>query len=31
MIRSFQADAEGKSTDEIIAQLLNEVPRESAE
>jgi MoxR-like ATPase len=27
IIRSFQADAEGKSTDDIIAQLLAEVPR----
>ncbi len=29
LIRTFQADAEGKSTDEIIAQLLNDVPRSS--
>ncbi|MBM3882784.1 MAG: MoxR family ATPase [Verrucomicrobia bacterium] len=28
MIRSFQADAEGKSTDDIIGQLLEDVPRE---
>ena len=28
MIRSFQADAEGKSTDDIIAQLLAEIPRQ---
>jgi MoxR-like ATPase len=27
MIRSFQADAEGKSADEIISRLLAEVPR----
>jgi MoxR-like ATPase len=27
VIRSFQADAEGKSTDEIIAYLLRDVPR----
>jgi MoxR-like ATPase len=27
LIRSFQADAEGKNTDEIIAQLLKDVPR----
>ena len=27
IIRSFQADAEGKTTDDIIAQLLAEVPR----
>jgi MoxR-like ATPase len=27
MIRSFQADAEGKSTDEIIAKLLQDVAR----
>jgi MoxR-like ATPase len=27
MIRSFQADAEGQSTDEIIARLLQEIPR----
>src|SRR5213083_60428 len=27
LIRTFQADAEGKTTDEIIAQLLNDVPR----
>src|SRR5262249_6903116 len=27
MIRSFQADAEGKSTDEIIAKLIQDVPR----
>jgi MoxR-like ATPase len=30
LIRTFQADAEGKTTDEIIAQLLNDVPREPA-
>ena len=28
LIRTFQADAEGKTTDEIIAQLLQDVPRE---
>ena len=28
VIRSFQADAEGKSTDDIIAKLLQDVPRE---
>jgi MoxR-like ATPase len=28
LIRSFQADAEGKSTDDIIAQLLRDVPRQ---
>jgi MoxR-like ATPase len=28
LIRTFQADAEGKSTDEIIAQLLRDIPRE---
>ena len=28
MIRSFQADAEGKSTDEIIAKLLQDVPKQ---
>jgi MoxR-like ATPase len=28
MIRSFQADAEGKNTDDIITQLLRDVPRE---
>ena len=28
LIRSFQADAEGKTTDEIISQLLKDVPRE---
>src|SRR2546427_3500754 len=28
LIRTFQADAEGKTTDEIIARLLEEVPRE---
>ena len=28
LIRTFQADAEGKSTDDIIAQLLDDVPRE---
>jgi MoxR-like ATPase len=27
LIRTFQADAEGKSTDAIIAQLVEEVPR----
>ena len=27
LIRSFQADAEGKNTDDIIAQLLKDVPR----
>ncbi len=30
LIRTFQADAEGKTTDEIIAQLLEDVPREVA-
>jgi MoxR-like ATPase len=28
LIRTFQADAEGKTTDDIIAQLLADVPRE---
>src|SRR5437762_8282932 len=28
LIRTFQADAEGKTTDEIIGQLLNDVPRD---
>jgi MoxR-like ATPase len=28
LIRTFQADAEGKATDEIIAKLLEDVPRE---
>ncbi|HWX21072.1 MAG TPA: MoxR family ATPase [Candidatus Binatia bacterium] len=28
LIRTFQADAEGKTTDDIIAQLLQDVPRE---
>ncbi len=28
LIRTFQADAEGKTTDEIIAQLVRDVPRE---
>jgi len=28
LIRTFQADAEGKTTDEIIARLVEEVPRE---
>jgi MoxR-like ATPase len=28
LIRTFQADAEGKTTDEIIRQLLEDVPRE---
>jgi MoxR-like ATPase len=28
LIRSFQADADGKSTDDIIAQLLRDVPRQ---
>jgi MoxR-like ATPase len=28
MIRSFQADAEGKSTDDIIARLLQDISRE---
>jgi MoxR-like ATPase len=28
IIRSFQADAEGKTADDIIGQLLNDVPRE---
>ena len=28
LIRSFQADAEGKSTDDIIAQLLQDIPRQ---
>jgi MoxR-like ATPase len=30
LIRTFQADAEGKTTDDIIAQLLRDVPRDSA-
>jgi len=30
MIRSFQADAEGKSADEIIAKLLHDVPRQAS-
>jgi MoxR-like ATPase len=28
LIRTFQADAEGKTTDEIIAKLLNDIPRD---
>jgi MoxR-like ATPase len=28
IIRSFQADAEGKSTDDIVAQLLQDVPQD---
>ena len=28
LIRTFQADAEGKTTDEIISQLLHDVPRD---
>jgi MoxR-like ATPase len=28
LIRTFQADAEGKTTDEIIARLLQDVPRD---
>jgi MoxR-like ATPase len=28
LIRTFQADAEGKTTDDIIARLLEDVPRE---
>ena len=28
LIRSFQADAEGKTTDDIIAQVLQDVPRD---
>ncbi len=28
LIRTFQADAEGKTSDDIIAQLLQDVPRE---
>ncbi len=28
LIRTFQADAEGKSTDEIIGQLLEDIPRD---
>jgi MoxR-like ATPase len=28
LIRTFQADAEGKTTDDIIRQLLDDVPRE---
>ena len=28
LIRTFQADAEGKTTDDIIAQLLEDVPKE---
>ena len=27
LIRSFHAEAEGKSTDDIIAKILEEVPR----
>jgi hypothetical protein len=27
LIRTFQADAEGKTTDEIIAKLLEDVPQ----
>jgi MoxR-like ATPase len=30
LIRTFQADAEGKTTDDIIAALLQDVPRESS-
>jgi MoxR-like ATPase len=30
LIRTFQADAEGKSTDDIIQALLQDVPRESS-
>ena len=29
LIRTFQADAEGKTTDEIIAQLLQDIPPDS--
>jgi len=29
LIRTFQADAEGKTTDDIIAQLLQDIPRYS--
>jgi len=29
LIRTFQADAEGKSTDAIIVQLLEDVAREA--
>jgi MoxR-like ATPase len=29
IIRSFQADAEGKNTDEIVQRLLQDVPRET--
>jgi len=29
LIRSFQADAEGKTPDDIIAQLLRDVPRDA--
>src|SRR5215472_16159952 len=29
LIRTFQADAEGKTTDEIIAKLLQDIPRDS--
>jgi MoxR-like ATPase len=29
IIRTFQADAEGKTTDDIIARLLEDVPRDS--
>jgi MoxR-like ATPase len=29
LIRTFQADAEGKTTDDIIAQLLQDVPRDA--
>jgi MoxR-like ATPase len=28
LIRTFQADAEGKTTDEIVSQLLQDIPRE---
>jgi MoxR-like ATPase len=30
LIRTFQADAEGKTTDEIISKLLEDVPQDSA-
>jgi MoxR-like ATPase len=30
IIRSFHADAEGKSTDDIVQQLLDEIPQDAA-
>jgi MoxR-like ATPase len=30
IIRSFHADAEGKSTDDIINQLLQEIPHDAS-